>query len=57
VQQGRRFFSGTMAVDEKWIKIAGVWWYLFVAVDHGAGLPFHVALLPSNATASCELCL
>jgi hypothetical protein len=57
VQQGRRFFSGTLAVDEKWIKIAGVWWYLFVAVDHVAGLPLHVALLPSNATAYCELFL
>ncbi len=57
VQQGKRFFSGTMAVDEKWIKIAGVWWYLFVAVDHVSGLPLHVALLPSNATPYCELFL
>jgi transposase-like protein len=57
VPQGRRCFSGTMAVDEKWIKIAGVWWYLFVAVDHVAGLPVHVALWPSNATAYCALFL
>ena len=57
VQQGKRFFSGTMAVDEKWIKIAGVWWYLFVAVDHVSGLPLHVALLPSNAKPYCELFL
>ena len=57
VPQGKRFFSGTMAVDEKWIKIAGVWWYLFVAVDHVSGLPLPVALLPSNATPYCELFL
>ena len=50
VPHGKRFFSGTVAVDEKWIKIAGVGWYLFVAVDHVSGLPLHVALLPSNAT-------
>jgi transposase-like protein len=57
VQQGKRFFSGTVAVDEKWLKIAGVWWYLFVAVDHVSGLPLHVALFPSNATPYCELFL
>jgi transposase-like protein len=57
VQQGKRFFSGTVAVDEKWIKIAGVWWYLFVAVDHVSGLPLHVALLPSNAKPYCMLFL
>jgi transposase-like protein len=57
VQQGKRFFSGTLAVDEKWIKIAAVWWYLFAAVDHVSGLPLHVALLPSNAQAYCELFL
>ncbi len=26
VQQGTRFFSGTVALDEKWVKVAGVWW-------------------------------
>jgi transposase-like protein len=57
VQQGKRFFSGTVAVDEKWIKIAGGWWYLFAAVDHGSGLPLHVALLPANAQAYCALFL
>ena len=57
VQQSKRFFSGTVAVDEKWLKVAGVWWYLFVAVDHVSGFPFHVALLPSNATPYCELFL
>jgi transposase-like protein len=57
VQHGKRFFSGTVAVDEKWIKIAGVWWYLFVAVDHVSGFPLHVALLPSHATPYCTLFL
>ncbi|MGH2542993.1 MAG: hypothetical protein ACRDIB_09360 [Ardenticatenaceae bacterium] len=57
VQHGKRFFSGTVAIDEKGIKIAGVWWYLLVAVDHVSGFPLHVALLPSNATPSCVLFL
>jgi hypothetical protein len=39
VQQGTRFFSGTVAVDEKWSKIAGGWWELCVAVDHSSGWP------------------
>ena len=39
VQQSTRFFSGTVAVDEKWLKVAGVWWYLFVAVEHVSGFP------------------
>jgi len=53
VQQSQRLFSGTVAVDAKWLTIAGGWWYLCVAVDHVSGLPFHVALLPSNATPYC----
>jgi transposase-like protein len=39
VQQSKRFFSGTVAVDEKWLKVAGVWWDLCVAVDQVSGLP------------------
>ncbi len=57
VQQGRQYFSGLVAVDEKWVKIAGVWWYLFAAVDHVSGLPLHVALLPANSGAYCKLFL
>ena len=57
VQQGRHYFSGIVAVDEKWVKIAGVWWYLFAAVDHVSGMPLHVALFPSNAGPSCRLFL
>ena len=54
VQHGKRFFSGTIAIDEKWVKVAGVWWYLFAAVDHVSGFPLHVALLPSNAGPYCQ---
>jgi transposase-like protein len=54
VQQGKRFFSGVVAVDEKWIRVAGVWWYVFVAVDHVSGFPLHIALFPSNATPYCQ---
>lgn len=57
VQQGKRFFSGTVAVDEKWVTIEGKWWYLFVAVDQVSGFPLHAALLPSNATDYCTLFL
>ncbi len=54
IQHGKRFFSGTVAIDEKWVKVAGVWWYLFAAVDHVSGFPLHVALLPSNAGPYCQ---
>ncbi len=54
VQHSKRFFSGTVAIDEKWVKVAGVWWYLFAAVDHVSGFPLHVALLPSNARPYCQ---
>jgi len=57
VQQGKRFFSGTVAIDEKWIQVQGTWWYLFAAVDHVSGMPLHVALLPSNNGNYCRLFL
>ena len=57
VQQGQRFFSGSVAIDEKWLKVDGVWWYLFAAVDHVTGFPLHVAVLPSNAGPYCQLFL
>ena len=44
-------------MDEKWIKIGGVWWYLFAAVDCVSGYPLHVALYPSNRGAYCKLFL
>ena len=57
VQRGARAFSGTVAVDEKWLRIGGVWWHLFAAVDHGSGFPLQVALFPANTTAYCTLFL
>ena len=57
VQQGNRFFSGTVAVDEKGVQIQGQWWYLFVAVDHLSGFPLHAKLLPSNGGDYCKLFL
>jgi len=57
VQQGKRFFSGSVAVDEKWVQIQGTWWYLFVAVDHVSGFPLHAKLLPSNGGDYCKLFL
>jgi hypothetical protein len=49
VQPGKRFFSGTVAVDEKWVQIRGKGWYLLVAVDDVSGVPLYAKLLPSNA--------
>lgn len=50
-------FSGQASIDEKWVKIAGVWWYLFAAVDCVTGYPLHVALYPSNSGIYCKLFL
>jgi transposase-like protein len=49
--------SGKVAVDEKWIMIDGVFWYLFAAVDCITGCPLHVALYPSNSGVYCKLFL
>ena len=57
VCKGGRYFSGVIALDEKWVQIEGVWWYLFAAVDSVSGFPLHVALLPSNSQAYCQLFL
>jgi hypothetical protein len=48
-------FSGRVSVDEKWIKIQGVWWYLFAAVDSVSGYPLHISLYPSNRGIYCTL--
>jgi hypothetical protein len=50
-------FSGKVEADEKWIKISGVWWYLFAAVDSVTGYPLHLALYPSNSGNYCRLFL
>lgn len=57
VEQGCRYGSGTVAVAEKGGKVAGVWWYVLVAIDPVSGFPVHVALCPSNATSYCTLFL
>ena len=46
-----------IAVDEKFIRIAGKFWYLFAAVDCVTGYPIHVAIYPSTSTNYCQLFL
>ena len=57
VQQRRDSFSGQAAVDEKEIKIGGVTWYLFVAVDCVTHFPVHIAFYPSNNGDYCLMFL
>ncbi len=57
VQAQKAAFSGKVEADEKWIKIGGVWWYLFAAVDSVTGYPLHLAIYPSNSGAYCKLFL
>jgi len=54
LQQQRPCFSGQVAVDEKHIKIGGVTWYLFVAVDSVSRLPLHINFYPSNGEWYCR---
>jgi len=54
LQQQRVSFSGQVAVDEKEIKIKGVTWYLFVAVDCVTLFPLHIELYPSNGEWYCR---
>ena len=49
--------SGQVGLDEKWVLIDGVFWYLFAAVDCLTGCPLHVALYPSNDGVHCKLFL
>ena len=49
--------SAKVAVDEKWIKIAGKYWYLFVAVDCITGYPLYAAIYPRNDGNHCKLFL
>jgi len=57
VQSQKVAFSGKVEADEKWIKIAGVWGYLFAAVDAVTGYPLHLALYPSDSGSYCKLFL
>ena len=54
LQQQHLHFSGQVAVDEKHIKIGGVTWYLFVAVDCVTRCPLHLAFYPSNGEWYCR---
>lgn len=54
LQQQPLSFSGQVAVDEKHMTIAGVTWYLFVAVDCVTRCPLHLAILPSNSEWYCR---
>jgi len=57
VQSQKVAFSGKVEADEKRIKIGGVWWVLFAAVDAVTGYPLHLALYPSNSGSYCKLFL
>lgn len=54
LQHQRLCFSGQVAVDEKHIKIGGVTWYLFVAVDSLTRMPLHLNFYPSNGEWYCR---
>jgi transposase-like protein len=54
LQQQQFSFSGQVAVDEKHIKIGGVTWYLFVAVDSVTRMPLHINFYPSNGEWYCR---
>lgn len=54
LQQQRIGFSGQVAVDEKHITIAGVTWYLFVAVDCVTRYPLHINFYRSNGEWYCR---
>ena len=41
-------------IDEKWIKIRGKWYYWFVVLDMGTGLPILTSLLDSRGEWSCR---
>jgi transposase-like protein len=40
-------WSGKISVDEKWIRINGVWWYVLTAVDFVTGFPLFIKILPA----------
>ncbi|MBF0235922.1 MAG: hypothetical protein HQK65_23250 [Desulfamplus sp.] len=42
---GTRITATAVFIDEKWIKVKGRWYYWFVAIDAGTGLPIMDHLL------------
>ena len=49
-----RVKSTSVFIDEKWIKIKGRWYYWFVAVDAGTGLPVMDHLLHHQTKWACR---
>jgi len=41
-------------IDEKWIKIRGKWYYWFVVLDAGTGIPILTSLLDSRGEWACR---
>ena len=41
-------------IDEKWLKIQGKWYYWFVVIDNGTGLPILTSLLDSRGKFACQ---
>ncbi len=48
-------WSGRISVDEKYIKISGVWYYVLSAVDAQTGFPLLICLHPSLDTVSWQV--
>jgi len=45
-------WSGRVSVDEKWVKIKGVWYFVLCAVDAESGFPLLLDLYPTLDTVS-----
>lgn len=48
-------WSGKVSFDEKWVKIAGQWYFVLSAVDAVSGFPLLIALYPTCDTVSWTL--
>ncbi|MBI3860068.1 MAG: IS6 family transposase [Thaumarchaeota archaeon] len=46
--------AAVVLIDEKWIKLRGVWYYWFVAIDAATGLPLASYLSPSRSAWACR---
>lgn len=49
------WWSGRVSVDEKWVKIKGVWYFVLSAVDAETGFPLLVDLYPACDAVSWAL--
>jgi transposase-like protein len=52
---GIKYWSGRISVDEKWIKIKGIWYYVLCAVDVVSGFPLLMRLHGSIDRLSWEV--